>query len=42
MNQQTLDKSLKDWINAITETMKENIPTKTYKTIQKPINNKKN
>ena len=42
MNQQTLDKSLKDWINAITESMKENIPTKTYKTIQKTIHNKKN
>ena len=41
MNQQTLDKSLKDWINAITESMKENIPTKTYKTIQKTIHNKK-
>ena len=41
MNQQNLDNSLKEWINAITKTMEECIPTKTYKTTQKPIYNEK-
>ena len=41
MNQQNLEKSLEDWIHAITETMIECIPTKTYKTIQKTIYNER-
>ena len=41
MSQQNLDKSLKEWIGALTDTMNECIPTKTYKTIKKTIYNNK-
>ena len=41
MTQQTLESSLKEWITAITSTMENHIPTKSFRTLQKPIYNQR-